>query len=261
MNRTTLIYRGLCPLLAAALSLLFAASVHAQADIPGITGTSFTLATGSMYIDTPDGDSVLMWGCADTDGGTPAQYPCPTLIVDEGDTVTVGLTNNLGEATSLVFPGQGVVGTTGGSPGLLTAEAAGGGGTVSYSFTASHPGTYTYQSGTNTALQVEMGLLGVIIVRPDGFGPGTSRTAYGHADTAYEHEYLFLLTQMDVLVHDLVDFGYKEFVDLANYFVTHWFINGRNGPDTFSPNGIAGQTQQRYNALAAWYERYRVGRR
>ena len=29
-----------------------------------------------------------------------------------------------------------------------------------------------YHSGTNTELQVEMGLLGAIIVRPTGFDPG-----------------------------------------------------------------------------------------
>ncbi len=79
MNRTTLIYRGLCPLLAAAFSLLFAVSAHAI-SIPGITGPTFSLATGPAHIDTPDGDSVLMWGCADSGG--PVQYPCPTLIAN-----------------------------------------------------------------------------------------------------------------------------------------------------------------------------------
>jgi hypothetical protein len=255
MNRTTLIHRGLCRLLAAALSLLFAVSAYAQVYygdvIPGITGPAFSLATGPAYIDTPDGDSVLMWGCADTDGGTAVQYPCPTLIVNEGDTVTIDLTNNLlSQATSLVFPGQGLVSTTGGTAGLLTAEAASGGGTVSYSFTASEPGTYMYQSGTNTALQVEMGLLGVIIVRPAGFDQDTNRTAYGHPDTAYDQEHLFLLTQMAVAVHDLVDFGFEEYVDLTTYFATHWFINGRNGLDTLEPNNVPWAPHQPYGALA-----------
>ena len=36
----------------------------------------------------------------------------------------------------------------------------------SASSTASEPGTYTYYSGTNSGLQVEMGLVGAIIVRP-----------------------------------------------------------------------------------------------
>ena len=49
--------------------------------------------------------------------------------------------------------------------GLLTQEAAPGG-TVTYTFTASSPGTRAYYSGTQGDLQVEMGLYGAIIVLP-----------------------------------------------------------------------------------------------
>ena len=54
------------------------------------------------------------------------QVPGPTLIVTEGQTVTVNLTNNLPAAagnTSILFPGFKVT-TTGGVAGLLTQEAA-----------------------------------------------------------------------------------------------------------------------------------------
>ena len=53
------------------------------------------------------------------------QVPGPTLIVTEGETVTVTLTNNLPAAagnTSILFPGFNVT-TTGGVAGLLTQEA------------------------------------------------------------------------------------------------------------------------------------------
>src|SRR5262249_55857477 len=95
------------------------------------------------------------------------QIPGPTLIVTEGDTVTVTLTNSLPTAagnTSILFPGFNVS-TTGGVVGLLTQEAAPGS-TVTYSFTASSPGTRAYYSGTQADLQVEMGLYGAIIVLP-----------------------------------------------------------------------------------------------
>ena len=52
-----------------------------------------------------------------------------------------------------------------------------------------------------------MGLVGAIIVRPAGFDQETNRTAYGTPDSAYDHEYLFLLSEMDPFIHDLVDFG------------------------------------------------------
>ena len=57
------------------------------------------------------------------------QVPGPTLIVTEGQTVTVTLTNNLPTAagnTSILFPGFNVT-ATGGVAGLLTQEAAPGG--------------------------------------------------------------------------------------------------------------------------------------
>ena len=97
------------------------------------------------------------------------QVPGPTLVVTEGQTVTVTLTDGLpGSAgnTSILFPGFNVT-TTGGVAGLLTQEAAPGN-PVTYTFTASSPGTRAYYSGTQGDLQVEMGLYGAIIVLPNG---------------------------------------------------------------------------------------------
>ena len=79
-----------------------------------------------------------------------------------------------------------------------------------------------------------MGLLGVIIVRPTGFGPAPNRRAYGDAESAYVHEKLFLLTDMDIRVHDAVQKGNYTNIDLTDYFDVYWFINGRTLPDTLS---------------------------
>lgn len=235
------------------IGLMAAATCYAQAVVPGISGSTFNLSTGTANIDTPDGDSVHLWLYGD--GGSPVQYPGPTLIVNEGDTITINLTNNLPQATSIVFPGQGEITdpAAGGSgnPGLLTREAAAGGGTVSYRFTADEPGTYMYHSGTSPELQIEMGLLGAIIVRPADFNQASNRTAYGAGTgTDYDHEYLFLMTEMDASIHDLVEFGFPQFVDNTNAFPVFWFINGRNGIDTLSPDGVPWQPNQPYGALA-----------
>jgi len=89
-------------------------TVSAGAAIDGITGPAFNLSVGTGHISTPDGGSVLIWGYAD--GAGLAQYPGPTLIVNQGEVVTVTLTNNLTVAgagpppnVSMVFPGQQVV--------------------------------------------------------------------------------------------------------------------------------------------------------
>src|SRR5438445_219472 len=86
------------------------------------------------------------------------QVPGPTLIVTEGQTVTVNLANGLPTSagnTSILFPGFSLTSTTGGVAGVLTQEAAPGG-TVTYSFVAGTPGTRAYYSGTQGDLQVEM---------------------------------------------------------------------------------------------------------
>jgi len=176
-------------------------AANSYAAAPGISGTSFDLVAAAGYISQPDGASIYSWGygCTTEPKGrfVPAvlttarcsagdmQLPGPTLVVTEGTTVTVTLTNKLPPAagrTSILFPGMDVcvgdlIGATltspgtcnaiagNGSPGLLTQEAATNG-TVRYSFVAKGPGTHSYYSGTQGDLQVEMGLFGALIVLP-----------------------------------------------------------------------------------------------
>ena len=220
------------------LAILFTGTASAQID--GVTGTNFNLKTKQAYITTPDGDSLLVWGYALNDG--PMQYPGPTLILNQGDTINITLDNTLPVPVSIVFPGQKEVFTQGGVTGLLTKEAAATSGTVKYSFVASNPGTYMYQSGTNPELQTEMGLFGAIIVRSS-----TPNQAYNHADSMYDYEYLFILSQMDPAIHHKVELG--QAVDNTQYHPVLWFINGRNAPDTMADAGVSWLPNQPYNSL------------
>ena len=244
-------------LLAAAAGSLLAVAAHAAA--PGITGTgaagTFNLTAQPAYISQPDGQAVYSWGygcrtapsaanfvpaslSATVAGNLPVtpfcstmQVPGPTLVVTEGQSVTVQLTNNLPTSagnTSILFPGF-IVTATGGVVGLLTQEAAPGGGTVSYTFTASSPGTRAYYSGTQGDLQVEMGLYGAIIVLPSGAAPSCpphnlaaglnaagnalmtggerdyrlspTHAAYHVAQSCYDREYLFQFSEIDPNIH------------------------------------------------------------
>jgi hypothetical protein len=222
---------------------------EAIAAIQGLTGSTFNLTAKADYITTGDANQVWTWSYAD--GAGLMQYPGPTLIVTQGDLVTIKLTNNLPVTTSMVFPGQ-TGGSTScdsilpnvGTPGLMTCEAVTGA-TVTYSFTAGQPGTYLYQSGTQSALQVEMGMVGALIVRP----AGATKQAYGHADTAYDREYIFLITEMDPNIHDAVAAGNLT-PDLTNYFAVQWYINGRNGLDTLFGDNVPQLPNQPYGALA-----------
>jgi FtsP/CotA-like multicopper oxidase with cupredoxin domain len=209
--------------------------------IDGVSGTlsiegvrTFNLQALSGHISVPEGNSVFIWGFSESTE-TDVQYPSPTLIVNQGETVTVNLANTLPVPVSIVFPGQSDVTSIGDSTGLLTAEADPLIGVASYSFVASNAGTYLYHSGTQTDLQVDMGLFGAIIVRPTGFDP-MNPTAYGNSESAYNLEYLFLLSEIDPEIHRLVERGMMDAVDTTTFNPTYWFINGRCAPDTmFSP--------------------------
>jgi len=230
-----------------ALALWLVATGQAVAAIAGITGPNFNLTARAGYISTADGNSVLAWGYAN---GATMQYPGPTLIVNQGETVTVTLTNSLAVPTSLVFPGQSGVSTnsncggagTGTGVGLMTCEALPAG-TVTYTFTATQPGTYLYHSGTKPALQVEMGLVGALIVRPP-----VANQAYDHPDSAYDREYLLLLTEMDPDIHNQVARGNLS-PDMTNYFAVQWFINGRNAMDTMLDDNLPLMPHQPYGSM------------
>jgi manganese oxidase len=251
--------RGMSVFPPIALLVLFASSARAQSDVPGVAGPSFALTASAGHIDTPDGDSLLVWGYGVTGNPKGMQYPGPTLIVNQGEEVVVTLTNDLSAPVSVVFPGQGkVVATPVSGPtsaGILALEA-GPGGAVEYRFTAAHPGTYLYHSGTRPDLQVEMGLVGAIVVRPSGFDAASNRRAYGHAGSAYDHEYLFLLTEMDPRIHNLVEFGAP--VDTTQYAPVLWFMNGRNATDTMLMDGVPWMPHQPYGAMARMHPGERV---
>jgi FtsP/CotA-like multicopper oxidase with cupredoxin domain len=227
---------------------------NTNAAINGETGTrttgavTFDLITSFANIPTPDGNSVHMWGYGVA--GSPMQYPGPTMIVNQGDVVTVNLTNtNVPMPVSILFPGQENVTATGGNAGQFTQEstmtAPGTGDTVTYTFTASNPGTYTYYSGTQPGLQIEMGLMGALIVRS-----ATDFQAYNDSTSQYDHEYLYILSEIDPVVHQDVEFGLWQFVDNTVSNSTLWFINGRLAPDTLFPDNSKFLPNQPYGSIA-----------
>ncbi|MCB8944472.1 MAG: multicopper oxidase domain-containing protein [Ardenticatenaceae bacterium] len=212
-------------------------------------GPTFNLETTDGYATFPDGNSIYFWGFADSDSGGAFQYPGPTLCVHVGDTVTVNLTNHLAEPVSIVFPGQMNVSASGdGGTGLFTAEAAPSGGTATYSFVASDPGTYLYESGTMPQKQIEMGLFGALVVRPPVVN-GDEYYAYDDPATRYhpDYEYLLLLHEVDPELHQAVERG-DEF-DVTGRHDRYWTINGRSNPDTLYGNGVPWLPNQPYGSM------------
>ena len=286
-------------LLVAMAALLLTAAAYGAA--PGITTTgTFQLTAQDAFLNQPDGEAVYSWGygCATSFSPTflPAaisggfcstmQVPGPTLIVTEGATVTVTLTNNLPAAagnTSILFPGFTLTSTCTAPAvqGLLACEAPPAG-SVTYKFVASAPGTHPYYSGTQGDLQVEMGLYGALIVLPTGGGPASCNTtntnlygkpdygtshgitgfpeadfrlahaAYDHPRSCYDREYLFQWAEMDTRIHRQalaqVSAGVASLnVQTEPYHPAYFLINGRSMPDLMDPNYAAEYPHQPYN--------------
>jgi manganese oxidase len=224
--------------------------------IDGITNTTINLTAMDGHISTAEGNSLYIWGLAPAGGSV--QYPAPTIIANQGDTLTINLINQLAFPVSLVFPGQLNVTALGGVPGAITREALPSGGTVAYTFTASQAGTYTYYSGTQPDLQIEMGIVGALIVRPTNSMGVAAMQAYNNTNTTFDHEFLFLLTEMDEDIHDLVEQGRMVEVDTTTWWPVYWFINGRTGPDTMLPAFASWLPTQPYNCMPMFHPGERV---
>lgn len=254
--------------LIAACSLAVPSIGPAAADTPprvgivcttGTAGTGdhpvFDLTTTTGYISLPDGNTAFMWGYSS--GFDSFQHPGPVLCVNEGDTVTVILHNTLPEAASIAFPGQTDVLANGTpvSPELngagvvtsLTTTAAADGGTVTYSFVATDPGTFLYESGTNPEKQVRMGLFGALIVRPTA---GADH-AYDRPDSQFtpSEEFMVLLSEIDPYQHQAVEQGAS--FNMNNYHPRYWLINGRGFPDSIADNYASWLPTQPYGSLAS----------
>lgn len=185
------------------------------------TGFDLFATNGST---TLNGDSVPVWGYRSTDGLV-AQPGGPTLVVNQGETITVLLHNRLSETTAILFQGQDMVpDTVGASPGT----------TKVYTFVANHPGTFLYEAGPllNAEHQVAMGLYGALVVRP-----ATAGQAYDAATTAFDKEAVLVLSEIDPLLNNT---PVPSTFDMREFRPAYFLINGTVYPDTPPIASVAG---------------------
>ena len=220
-----------------------ASAAPVSINLCAVTGTA-TL-TGSV--------TVPIWGfvpkgvapnCGALQGT--ATLPGPVLTVNEGDAVTINVTNALptGHAITFEIPGVSF------APGPTDAAV---GATVTRSFTVitspgdtdpahTKPGTYLYQSGGDAGRQEAMGLYGALIVRS-----ATALQAYDVATTAYNVEAPLVLSQVDPAFNNCSTdpnppcSSNPNNFDMTKYLATYWLINGKAYPDTARITASAGQ--------------------
>ncbi len=136
---------------------LSAAVRQAQTGQPMLSGKVFDLSIGEQTVNFT-GTS----GIATTVNGS---LPAPTLRFKEGDTVTLRVTNNLKETSSIHWHGLILPSAMDGVPGIANNfNGIAPGDTFVYQFKLVQSGTYWYHS--HSGFQEQTGLYGSIIVEP-----------------------------------------------------------------------------------------------
>lgn len=223
-------FRATVAVSVASSALLILSSAPAQAATQDV---DLYAVTGSTTL--PNGVSVPVWGYS-SGGGNVTAPGGPTIEVTEGDSVNVTLHNTLGAKTALFFQGQQMP---------LDRSGVATGNTTTYSFTASHPGTFLYEAGpvlktgpadadgTGAQYQTAMGLHGALVVRPAAGGQ-----AYDAA-SAYDDEAVLVLSEIDPALNTKPD---PALFDMRKYVPRYSLINGRAYPATAPITSVGGHT-------------------
>ena len=124
----------------------------------GGTTRSFDLTAATATVRLDGRTDVTVWAYNGT-------VPGPELRVRQGDLVRVTLHNKVPEATTIHWHGVDVANGEDGVAGV-TQDATPAGGSATYAFVATTPGTYWYHPHQHSADQVDKGLYGALVVEP-----------------------------------------------------------------------------------------------
>ncbi|MFZ5634333.1 MAG: multicopper oxidase domain-containing protein [Bacillota bacterium] len=204
------------------------------------------------------GKTIPFWGFSSSARGTP-KLPGPIIEATVGDKIRIRLRNDIGEPVSIIFPGQDGIRAkfsdewtfrpvqprySGGIIISLTDYLdAGTTKYIEYAFRVTKPGIYLYESGTNPEKQIQMGLYGIILVRPFGYNlpfHPNYMTAYGAGTGSnYDVEKVLVLGEIDSVMHN--DVIPAVYYDMLKYKPDCWLINGRSFPDTLGSDNNSSQ--------------------
>ena len=205
----------------ALLALVVASFAVGGASVAPAALVPKDLCASTGQITMPDGALVDVWGFVETGSCVAGlvndtNFPGPIIDVNVNDDVTITLSSALPGSHTASFELSGLPVTVSGT---------------TYTFNASRPGTFVYQSPGDAGRQTAMGLYGALIVRPSPSGQ-----AYQPASTAYNVEATLVLSQIDPNFNAAPDTS-----DMNDYLATYWLINGKAFPDTTPIAASAGQ--------------------
>lgn len=127
-------------------------------NVETLTGNEFTIVAKEATHQLNSEVSVDAW----TFNGS---VPGSQIRVKQGENVKITLKNELPDPVSIHWHGIPVPNAMDGIPGV-TQDAVHPGGSFTYEFTATHPGTYMYHTHQEAVNQMDKGLYGSFIVEP-----------------------------------------------------------------------------------------------
>jgi len=219
------------------------------------------------------------------------QHSAPLLFFDENDSIQITLSNlGLGQRPDLTDPHtihwhgfRNALPIFDGVPEMSISVAIGR--DFPYYYHPTDPGTYMYHCHNEDVEHVQMGMDGVVFVRPvqnktgNGAGapiarynggPATAPLGYVYNDgvalgsplsTAYDREFVMFFNEFWAQSH--FDDAHIQVSDWSDFHADFYLMNGRSYPDTLAPNGggtnlatgdliaPAGRTDLQYQPLSS----------
>ncbi len=171
------------------------------------------LVAESQLSTLVDGAEVFTWRFRDHNGSGPGAL-ISGMVVQEGDSLEVTVTNNLDRAINFEVPGY-----------LTGTAQVGAGGTGTYTFDAPAAGSYLFTDGVSGEVGRAMGLMGPLVVMP-----GDGSQALYQGGPTFDRQYTLVLSDFDTRLNDAVHNG--QSFDMADYEPNYFFANGLCYPDT-----------------------------
>ncbi|MDG1780789.1 MAG: multicopper oxidase domain-containing protein [Flavobacteriales bacterium] len=169
-------------------------------------------------LELEDGSTTNFWGYGfQGQGGVGVMtLPAPMLVVQQGEDVNVNMFNPSPEAHTIHWHGLDVDQANDGVPSTSFSIAPGE--EATYSFNASHSGTYLYHCHVTTTLHLTMGMYGMFVVE-------YAENQLFEDGVTYEHEFYFLTSDLEIETNDNPTQAFPFHEIHPDYFM----VNGKSG--------------------------------
>lgn len=212
-----------------AIAASFSSSAQVEFDL-------FSEMDGTLQLE--DGSTTNFWGYGYQGQGGVGEMtlPAPLLVVNQGDVVNINFYNPSPESHTIHWHGLDVDQANDGVPStsfyVVTGEE------VTYSFNATHPGTFLYHCHVTTTIHLTMGMYGMFVVE-------YSDDQLFEDGPFFDNEFFFLTSDLEISSNDdpVGAFPFHEIY--PDYFM----VNGKSGGQIEEANITAIGTSEENIAL------------